>query len=77
VGAVDPAFKSRIHLILFYPKLDESRTQKIWKNNLDMVARDYEKEGRKFEFRRDEILKYAKTHFKDLVKKELPVWNGR
>ncbi|KAK4220782.1 hypothetical protein QBC38DRAFT_505454 [Podospora fimiseda] len=34
VGAIDDAFRSRLHLTLFYPPLGKKQTNKIWKNNL-------------------------------------------
>lgn len=38
VGALDDAFRSRLHLTLYYPKLTRSQTKKIWKNNLQRLA---------------------------------------
>lgn len=38
VGAIDDAFRSRLHLTLYYPKLTRSQTKKIWKNNLQCLA---------------------------------------
>lgn len=38
VGTIDEAFRSRIHMTLYYPPLNISQTKAIWEDNLDMVA---------------------------------------
>jgi hypothetical protein len=43
VGDFDEAFKSRIHVILHYPRLDDFAVTKIWKNlmdNLELIRPD-------------------------------------
>ena len=82
VGNIDPAFKSRIHLSLYYPSLDRERTLQIWKNNLESLQIEHEKEfreGGKKEpvFHKKEILKFAGEHFDKLQENGLLVWNGR
>ncbi|KAG8158458.1 hypothetical protein KVR01_011580 [Diaporthe batatas] len=37
--AFDPAFASRIHVSLYYPRINEEITLKIWRNNIDRVSR--------------------------------------
>lgn len=37
MGAIDDAFRSRLHLTLYYPKLTRGQTKKIWKNNIDRI----------------------------------------
>jgi len=75
VGAIDDAFRSRLHLTLYYPKLDKSQTIKIWKKNLkrmDAVNEEREKTGRlPIEFKADTIIKWVKKNW------ELLHWNGR
>lgn len=76
VGAFDQAFRSRIHMSLFYPRLDENKTIKIWEMNL---ARARETWGDKLsieESDQKEILDFASKHFRDLQKSKT-VWNGR
>ncbi|KAK3953875.1 hypothetical protein QBC32DRAFT_396748 [Pseudoneurospora amorphoporcata] len=75
VGVFDEAFKSRIHLPLYYPPLEWKYAQKIWKTHLrklvdsDLVNVDVE-----------DILAYAETLFdkQSAVNSKIgPVWNGR
>ena len=76
VGAFDQAFRSRIHMSLFYPRLDEDTTIKIWEMNL---ARARETWGDKLsieETDKKEILEFASRHFRELHKSKT-VWNGR
>jgi hypothetical protein len=75
VGAIDDAFRSRLHLTLYYPKLTEDQTRKIWKNNLgrlEQVNAERAMHGRpEIRFDKQEILRWAKRHAEDLQ------WNGR
>ncbi|KAI2782628.1 P-loop containing nucleoside triphosphate hydrolase protein [Daldinia loculata] len=77
VGTIDRAFKSRIHLSLYYPKLNRERTLQIWENNLNRLEDEFESEKREFKFPKKEILKYAEKQFKRLKKLQLRPWNGR
>ena len=73
VGHFDEAFKSRIHLALYYPPLDKRSTLKIWQMNLQRTV-----ESRKnFDVDREAIEEYAKQHFKALHKQHKAIWNGR
>ena len=75
VGAFDDAFRSRIHLTLYYPKLDARSSLKIWKTNLRRMKnlnQERVQSGRqKVEIDKDDILRYAKNDYKRLQ------WNGR
>ena len=73
VGEFDEAFKSRIHISLYYPPLDESSTIKIWKMNLGRI----EKSDINLEIQADKIMKFAKAHWSDSKRKGTPRWNGR
>lgn len=80
-GAIDEAFKSRIHISLYYPRLDEEFTMKIWKMNIDRLAKINEKriESTKeppLKIKKDEIMRFAKSHFKKHTDSE-GRWNGR
>lgn len=37
VGAIDDAFRSHLHLTLYYPKLTETQTLKIWNTNFQRL----------------------------------------
>ncbi|KAI2619431.1 P-loop containing nucleoside triphosphate hydrolase protein [Hypomontagnella submonticulosa] len=75
VGAIDDAFRSRLHLTLYYPQLDREQSRKIWKVNfrrLKEINADREKLGRpKIRIDKEKILKYADLNFEELH------WNGR
>lgn len=78
VGKIDTAFKSRIHLALYYRRLNKVQTLQIWENNLRRVDKEFAKENKKLLFDEEKIMQYAETHFKGLKKsKSLSVWNGR
>ncbi|KAI8178930.1 hypothetical protein K4K48_011828 [Colletotrichum sp. SAR 10_66] len=75
VGAIDDAFRSRLHLTLYYPKLVEKQSTKIWKNNIRKLEQVNElrvKKGQQpIKYDKDEIVKWAKTNWESLQ------WNGR
>ncbi|KAH7310199.1 aaa family ATPase [Rhexocercosporidium sp. MPI-PUGE-AT-0058] len=79
-GAVDEAFKSRIHLTLYYPPLNKEQTIDIWKMNIQRL-RQVEEERCKdtdlqpLEINRDEILWLAAEKFHERNGKS--PWNGR
>ncbi|KAJ4355135.1 hypothetical protein N0V95_003217 [Ascochyta clinopodiicola] len=73
VGAFDEAFKSRIHLHLYYPALNRDQTLAIWKMNLDRVIN--RKQGRVVADEQ-EVLRFAEAHFKHHEKSNTR-WNGR
>lgn len=67
VGTFDEAFKSRIHVSLYYPPLDWKSTKEIWKVNLDRAKI-------RVNYDHEDILKYAKKYF---INHERSQWNGR
>lgn len=73
VGHFDEAFKSRIHVSLYYPALDKRSTLKIWKMNLDRLA----KSKKALEVEADEIYEYARKHYRSLHRQGKTTWNGR
>lgn len=78
VGKIDAAFKSRIHLSLYYQKLNKERTLKIWDNNLRRVKDEFSKEKKDILFEKSEILEFAEDHYEGLRRsRTLGVWNGR
>ncbi|KAL8993104.1 MAG: hypothetical protein Q9169_006595, partial [Polycauliona sp. 2 TL-2023] len=73
VGHFDEAFKSRIHVSLYYPSLSRRSTLKIWKMNLERLS----KSKKAFEVEKDEIYDYARRHYRELRAKGKTTWNGR
>lgn len=74
VGEFDEAFRSRIHISLYYPKLDKETTSGIWEMNLRRIQKaidvdiDIDEAG---------IRKFYEDHWKDTDKKKSRRWNGR
>ncbi|KAF6809747.1 AAA family ATPase [Colletotrichum musicola] len=78
VGAIDPAFKSRIQMSLFYSKLDLRVTKELYRKFIKRAKAEQDRTGNHaFEIRKAEILKFAKDHFKELTRKNRDTWNGR
>ncbi|KAL2071792.1 hypothetical protein VTL71DRAFT_13027 [Oculimacula yallundae] len=79
-GALDEAFKSRIHLSLYYPQLDLQQTKEIWEMNIDRL-RAVEDERCKntdlqpLQVNRREILRLAEEKFEN--RDGSVRWNGR
>lgn len=75
VGAFDDAFKSRIHMSLYYPDLDKDSTLQVWKMNLERTRENMPE----LDIKTDDILKFARKHFekKAAEKKRTGSWNGR
>lgn len=76
VGALDEAFRSRIHMSLYYPSLNEDQTKAIWKT----LCRRAKSQQERLEIDEDELLDYAVQHFDDLKKAgkgRSGGWNGR
>jgi hypothetical protein len=75
VGIFDEAFKSRIHMSLWYPKLSEKSTKKVWQMNLDRTMEKKEELGLKVDERK--ILNFADDHWKISNEEDSGFWNGR
>lgn len=73
VGEFDEAFRSRIHMSLYYPKLDEISTKEIWEKNLQHIK----KSGRDIEIEEDKIRRFANKHWQENKYKPSRRWNGR
>lgn len=78
VGAMDEAFKSRVHMALYYPSLDLEKTLAIWRSQIRR-ARERLGELEIGEKNENDIISFAVTHFQDLwnLTGEGPGWNGR
>ena len=68
IGSFDEAFKSRIHISLYYAPLSESQTLEVWAMNLNRLT----KSDRDIYVDRSEIEAFARNHWKDGKR-----WNGR
>lgn len=77
VGIIDQAFRSRIHLSLYYPALDKDATLTIWKMHLKNAKDRFRDKGRVLEVDRKQILRFAKEQFKKMKKDTGSNWNGR
>ena len=73
VGEFDEAFKSRIHISLYYPKLDRNSTMKIWEMNLSRLERS----DLNIDVNRENILGFAKDRWKSDKQRPSRRWNGR
>ncbi|KAL8310283.1 hypothetical protein RB597_010213 [Gaeumannomyces tritici] len=75
VGAFDEAFRSRIHLSLYYPRLDERQTYEVWDMNIrriEKLNRQREADGlQPVAYSRKRIHEWAQLNYKALR------WNGR
>ena len=75
VGAIDDAFLSRLHLTLYYPKLTEIQTLKIWKTNFQRLKENnklrMEAGGVPVELNDKKIMAWVKKNWQEIK------WNGR
>ena len=76
VGAFDEAFKSRIHISLYYPPLDSEKTLDVWKMNLERLSKKNDRRNELMAFDEEEILKYARSHYIKTSRRKAN-WNGR
>ncbi|KAL3474728.1 hypothetical protein BJX99DRAFT_260149 [Aspergillus californicus] len=80
VGNIDDAFKSRIHISLYFPPLGLRQTQKIWEMNIARLELIQEERSKltgepKLTIASSEILKFASDHFNR--NSASARWNGR
>ncbi|KAK6857869.1 hypothetical protein PG995_005568 [Apiospora arundinis] len=75
IGDFDEAFASRIHMSLYYPELDEMKTKKVFKLNMDLIQERFERQGRRVSYDMSSILNFAEQHYREhqLYNR----WNGR
>ena len=71
IAAFDEAFKSRIHMQLYYPNLTKDAYLKVWETQLHSLRKHESKASYKLEIEEDEIMKFAGKEFQRLK------WNGR
>lgn len=79
VGTLDEAFRSRIHMSLYYPTLSSDQTKAIWK----ILCRRAKSQQERLDIDEDTILEYAMDHFDSMQKPRAggrtvnTGWNGR
>lgn len=73
VGQIDEAFRSRIHLCLFYPKLDLSSFMRIWERNIARVKRN----GMGIDLDEESIRRFSNLLWLENEKNPSRHWNGR
>ncbi|KAF9630646.1 hypothetical protein BFW01_g1208 [Lasiodiplodia theobromae] len=73
VGTFDEAFKSRIHLSLYYPPLNDDQTKAIWEVNLARLKRYHP--GLDIEDR--SIMTWVKSLIRERERDNFRPWNGR
>lgn len=80
VGIIDEAFKSRVHMSLYYPELSLEQYKKIFQLNIKRVQQieeDNKKRGElSLEVDGESILRWCEWHFND-THDEVGRWNGR
>ena len=73
VGTFDDAFKSRIHVSLYYPELKLTPTLKVWKMNLARTRENL----KHVDIEEDEIMEFAEKQYLKAKKDDTGRWNGR
>ena len=76
VGAFDEAFKSRIHVSLYYPPLDWTQTQAIWYMHMKRLMEKKARKGVILHIDEARILAFARKHYIVTTPKKAN-WNGR
>lgn len=78
VGGIDPAFKSRIQLSVYYPRINLDTTVRLYEVFLKRARDEQERIGvTQFKIKQKEILKFASRHYRRLQKEGYNTWNGR
>ncbi|KAJ4221007.1 hypothetical protein NW759_007077 [Fusarium solani] len=81
VGTIDEAFKSRIHLSLYYPPLDKTQTREIFRLNIAKL-KEIESERSRMTgepalvIKEGDIIDFATKHYEELAR-STGCWNGR
>ncbi|KAK5651127.1 hypothetical protein OQA88_13266 [Cercophora sp. LCS_1] len=87
VGTIDEAFKSRIHLSLYYERLTKRQMEAIFKVNIRRLRtieeqkaeqlRNTSLEEQPLDIREDDILDFAMEHWESTRENASRRWNGR
>lgn len=62
---------------MYYPALSEDVTLKIWKMNIETATQLFEEKQKDIEIKDEDILRFAKKHYRKMEESGLGVWNGR
>ncbi|CAI7583659.1 unnamed protein product [Penicillium glandicola] len=73
VGEFDEAFRSRIHISLYYPKLGKEQAKQIWQKNIQKVRNSH----LDIDIEAKEIEKFADEHWQRNIRSPSRHWNGR
>ncbi|KKY27634.1 putative aaa family atpase [Phaeomoniella chlamydospora] len=78
-GALDEAFKSRIHYKIYYPPLTKDQALDIWKLNIQRLRHisEQSKEKRPLQIFDTDVLDFAEIQFDDCHRRGIGQWNGR
>lgn len=78
-GALDEAFKSRIHYKIYYPSLTKDQTLEIWKLNIKRLSQinDQSRDRRPLDIHDNDIMDFAESQFDEAKRRGHGQWNGR
>lgn len=74
IGDFDEPFISGVHMSMYYPKLDEEKTPKVFELKLELIRDRFKKQGREIIFGDSSIEDFAKQTF---TQHKYSRWNGR
>lgn len=78
VGGIDPAFKSRIQLSLYYSRIDLEMTVKLYEVFLKRARDEQKRMGvAQFKIKEKDILNFGARHYRRLEREGYNTWNGR
>jgi hypothetical protein len=78
-GALDEAFKSRIHYKIYYGPLSKDQTMDIWRLNIQRLRHinEQSEDRRPLEIVDSAVLKFAELQFEESNQHKAGQWNGR
>lgn len=76
VGAFDEAFKSRVHMQLYYAPLGWKQTKCIWETNMKRLKEKKDRRKEKMIIDERAIFAYAQEHYNETYRHKAN-WNGR
>ena len=76
VGSFDEAFKSRIHLSLYYPPLEWPQSKSIWEVNMKRLRETKKRRNELIKIDEEHIFEYASSQFEESRRRKRQ-WNGR
>lgn len=73
VGQLDEAFKPRIHVSLYYSKLQQESTEEIWRKNIERLKNS----EANIDIDEESFQKFYKEHWLETEDEASRKWNGR